>query len=124
MRRFFVALAFLSMAAHAGPDALDGHDHGPDDGPAFFGFVRDTAGAPVRDARVSATYQKLTLITRSTATGAYRVIGFRKDVRIEEVVIACAKEGYKPARVFRFPVPKGKPVKAVETECRLQRERS
>lgn len=39
----------------------------------------------------------------------------------EEVVIACAKEGYRQIRVFRYPAPKGKPVKSVETECRLQK---
>ena len=35
--------------------------------------------------------------------------------------ISCEKEGYRQARVFRFPLPKGKPIKSIETECRLQK---
>jgi hypothetical protein len=50
------------------------------------------------------------------------VRGFTKDVKPDEVVISCSKDGYKQARVFRHPLPKGKPVKSVETECRLQRQ--
>ena len=50
--------------------------------------------------------------------------GFNKDVNPDEVVISCSKEGYRQVRVFRYPLPKGKPVKSVETECRLQREKS
>ena len=122
MRWLLACLALAASAAQAGPDALDGHDHDPDEGPAYFGFVKDMRGAPVRDAKVSAEYRKLTLITRSTATGAYRVRGFKKDVNPDEVKISCAKEGYRQARVFRYPLPKARPLKSVETECRLQRE--
>jgi hypothetical protein len=124
MRLLLSSLVLLATAAYGGPDALDGHDDGPDEGLAYWGFVKDQSGVPVRDAKVSATHKNLTLVTRSTATGAYRVKGFKKDVRPEEVVISCSKEGYRQIRVFRYPAPKGKPVKSVETECRLQREKS
>ena len=77
---------------------------------------------PVRDAKVSASYKNsLTLVTRTNATGAYRVRGFKKEININDIVITCAKDGYKQIRVFRYPLAKGKPVKSVETECRLQR---
>lgn len=124
MRKLLASLALLAAVAHAGPDALDGHDDSPDDGPPYWGFVKDQSGVPVRDAKVSATHKSLTLVTRSTATGAYRVRGFKKDVSPDEVVISCSKEGYRQVRVFRYPLPKGKPVKSVETECRLQRDKS
>ncbi|HEY8250553.1 MAG TPA: hypothetical protein VIG70_08105 [Burkholderiales bacterium] len=62
--------------------------------------------------------------TTGRMTGACRVRGFKKDVSPEEVVISCSKDGYRQIRVFRYPLPKGKPVKSVETECRLQREKS
>jgi Carboxypeptidase regulatory-like domain len=120
--RVLLACVLLAIGkALAGPDALDGHDDGPDEGLAYWGFVKDQSGVPVRDAKVSATHKNLTLVTRSTATGAYRVRGFNKDVRPDEVKISCEKEGYRQARVFRYPSPKGKPVKSVETECRLQK---
>ena len=117
------AFALCATVALAGPDALDGHDE-PEEGLVYWGFVKDQGGVPVRDAKVSATHKNLTLVTRSTATGAYRLRGFKQDVKPEEVVISCAKEGYRQIRVFRYPPPKGKPVKSVETECRLQREKS
>jgi Carboxypeptidase regulatory-like domain len=122
VRAILVVLLLLAGAALAGPDALDGHDdHGPDDGPVYWGFVKDTSGVPVRDAKVSAVHRSLTLVTRSTATGAYRLRGFKKDATPEQVTISCEKEGYRQVRVFRFPLPKGKPIKSVETECRLQK---
>jgi hypothetical protein len=116
--------AVLAAPAWAGADA-DGHDENdPNEGPPFWGFVKDERGVPITDAKVSASNKSnnLTLVTRTTATGAYRVRGFMKDVKPDEVVISCSKDGYKQARVFRYPLPKGKPVKSVETECRLQRQ--
>ena len=121
---FFIclALAGIPSAVRAGSDAVSGpDDHNPDEGPPFWGFVKDHKGVPVRDAKVSASYKNnLTLVTRTNATGAYKVRGFKKDININEIVISCAKDGYKQIRVFRHPPPRGKPVKSVETECRLQ----
>jgi len=125
--RFFCLLACLALAAAAsgalaGGDAFEPDDHSPDEGPAYFGFVKDERGAPVRDAKVSASYQtSLTLVTRTNATGAYKVRGFKKEISPNDVTITCAKDGYKQIRVFRRPLVKGKPVRSVETECRLQR---
>ena len=122
----FACLALFAFApgAHAGSDAADGHEeNNPDEGPPFWGFVKDEKGVPVRDAKVSASYKNsLTLVTRTSATGQYRVRGFKKDININDIVITCAKEGYKQARVYRYPLAKGKPVKSVQTECRLQRQ--
>jgi hypothetical protein len=50
------------------------------------------------------------------------VRGLGKQVNPNEVVISCAKDGYTQARVVRRPNPRGKAVKSVETECRLQRQ--
>ena len=120
---FWLALAAAGPCVWAGSDALGGPDnHNPDEGPPFWGFVKDEKGAPVRDAKVSASYKNsLTLVTRSNATGAYKVRGFRKDINISDVVITCSKDGYKQVRTFRRPPPRGKAVKSVETECRLQK---
>src|SRR5690349_3999378 len=116
--RFFWLLASLALAAawapqnaRAGGESFGADEHAPDEGPAYFGFVKDERGAPVRDAKVSASYKtSLTLVTRTNATGAYKVRGFKKEISPNDIVIACAKEGYRQARVFRRPVPKGKPV--------------
>jgi len=124
--RLLACLALFTVApgAYAGSDAADGHEeNNPDEGPPFWGFVKDEKGVPVRDAKVSASYKNsLTLVTRTSATGSYRVRGFKKDINISDIVISCAKDGYKQVRVFRRPPPKGKPIKSVETECRLQKQ--
>jgi len=120
----FAAL-LLPAVALAGADAADGHDEAPpnqEEGPFYFGFVKDTGGVPVRDAKVSANYRdKLTLVTRTGATGAYKLPGFKKDINPGEVMISCSKEGYRQIRVFRHPPPRSGVVKSVETECRLQK---
>jgi hypothetical protein len=119
------AAALLPAVALAGADAADGHDEAPpnqEEGPFYFGFVKDTGGVPVRDAKVSANYRdKLTLVTRTGATGAYKLPGFKKDINPGEVMISCSKEGYRQIRVFRHPPPRSGVVKSVETECRLQK---
>ena len=118
-----LALAAAASGARAGGDAFEPDDHSPDEGPAYFGFVKDVAGKPIRDAKVTASYKtSLTLVTRTNATGAYKVRGFQKEISPSDITISCSKEGYKQVRVFRRPLIKGRPVKSVETECRLQRE--
>jgi len=125
--RFFASLALLTLGTvpegWAGGDNFGPDDHGPDEGPAYFGFVKDARGTPIRDAKVSASYKNsLTLVTRTNAIGAYRVRGFKKEIPPDDVVISCSKEGYKQLRVVRRPLVKGRPVKSVETECRLERQ--
>jgi hypothetical protein len=125
MRLCYLGLlaALVPCCALAGADAADTHEDNPDAGPAYFGFVKDANGVPVRDAQVTASYKSgLTYSVRTNAAGGYKLHVFKKDVSPDDVVIACAKQGYRQVRVFRYPLAKGKPVKSVETECRLQRQ--
>jgi len=95
---------------------------GPDEGPSYFGVVLDAAGKPVDDARVTATHRDgLAMVTRSNTAGAYKLPGFNKKFSADDVKISCAKPGYRQMRVFRHPPPRSGQVKAVETECRLQK---
>jgi len=116
-----IATAATSVDVRAGAD-MGSPDDVHDEGPNFFGFVKDSRGAPVGDAKVVAEVKKLnvSLITRTTAAGLYRFTGFSKQTKPEDVVISCSKEGYKQTRVLRRPVAKADPPK-VETECRLER---
>lgn len=124
IRLLLLAVALLPAAVLAGANQDRGQDEvgpGPDEGPGYFGLVLDTAGKPVEDARVTASYRKgPEMVTRSNAAGAYRLPGFNKKINPSEVTIACAKPGYRQVRVVRRP-PGGQPVKAIETECRLQK---
>ena len=56
----------LSTALWAGGSGFDDdHEHAEDEGPAFFGFVKDTRGAAVPDARVSVATQAKKAANRS-----------------------------------------------------------
>ncbi len=116
-----LALLLLLPDSRAGGDMADFDDH-HDDGPSFFGFVKDARGAPVADAKVTASVKNgLTLVTRTNATGLYRITSFSKAVTPDLVTISCSKEGYRQARVLRRGPAKADPAKPVETECRLER---
>jgi hypothetical protein len=107
-------------SAWGGGDA-DDHDHA-DDGLRFFGFVKDTAGRTIRDAKVTAEIQGLgQVIARTDATGVYKLPGFGKDITPNRVSISCSKEGYKQTRTFNRTSPTKKPVTAIEIECTMQR---
>ena len=121
------ALAFallLAVApAHAGGGINEPHEHTEEDGPTYFGFVRDMRNAPLNDAKVTLKIASgLTYVTRTDRSGIYRVRGLGKQVKPEDVVISCTKDGYQQTRVVRRPAPRGKAVKSVETECRMQRQ--
>ena len=52
--------------AWPGGDAGDADDHSHDDGPRFFGFIKDTSGRIVPDAKVTAEIKGLgSVVTRS-----------------------------------------------------------
>jgi hypothetical protein len=112
----------LASSAFAGGEMLGDDDDHHDEGPSYFGFVKDARGAPVPDAKVTANVKNgVSFITRTTAAGLYKFAGFSKQIKPDDVTITCAKDGYKQARVLRRPTPKSEPAKAIETECRLER---
>jgi hypothetical protein len=122
----FLAGAVLSLSLCAGTAAWSGgdaddHDH-EQDGTRFFGFVKDTAGKTVRDAKVMADIKGLgQVVTRTDATGVYKLPGFGKEIPPDRVTISCSKDGYKQARTLTRTPPTKKPVPAIEVECTLQR---
>src|SRR5882762_9811802 len=121
---FLVHLALLagSPAALAGGEMLGDLDDHHDEGPSFFGFVKDARGAPIPDAKVTANVKNsVSFITHTTSAGMYKISNFSKEVNPQDVTISCAKEGYRQTRVLRRTAPKADPAKPVETECRMER---
>ena len=121
-----LALAFavtltLSISAWAGGEAgLD--DHPQDEGPYFFGFVKDTARKAIRDAKVTAEIKgRPSVVARTNAAGFYRIPGFGKDIASNNVTLSCAKEGYKQTKAFVKTAAAKKPATAVEIECTMAR---
>jgi hypothetical protein len=119
-----VALALagaVSAAAWAGGSSFGDDDDTEDEGPSYFGFVRDTSGNTVPDAKVTVGVKNRGgVVTRTDALGTYRVPGFGKDVDTNDVEVACEKEGFKQVKTLRR-TPPGSTAPMIETECTLQR---
>jgi hypothetical protein len=114
----------LSTALWAGGAGFgDDDDNSEEEGPSYFGFVKDTNGATVPDAKVTVGVKNRGgVVTRTDALGAYKVPGFGKDVDPQDVEIACDKQGYKQLRTLRRMRPSTADAKIpVETECQMQR---
>jgi hypothetical protein len=119
----FGTACVLSTALWAGGSGFgeDDDDH-ENEGPAYFGFVKDTNGATIADAKVTvAIKDRGGVITRTDALGAYRVPGFGKEISPDNVVITCEKPGYKQLRVLRRTAQDADPKVPIETECTMQR---
>jgi hypothetical protein len=113
----------LSTALWAGGAGFgDDDDNSEEEGPSYFGFVKDTNGATLPDAKVVvAVKDRGGVVTRTDALGAYKVPGFGKEVDPKDVGVACDKPGYKQTRTFRHPLPPPASKIPVETECIMQR---
>jgi hypothetical protein len=114
----------LSTALWAGGAGFgDDDDNSEEEGPSYFGFVKDTNGATVPDAKVTVGVKNRGgVVTRTDALGAYKVPGFGKDVDPQDVEIACDKQGYKQLKTLRRMRPPTADAKIpIETECQMQR---
>ncbi len=127
--RACLGLAVIVVAAFVMPGALraggvnfgDDNATSADDGPSYFGFVREVGGAGIADAEVSASLkQGGAIATRTDILGVYKIPGFAKEINPDDVVISCAKQGYAQANVVRRP-PRD-PKDPIETECYLQKK--
>jgi hypothetical protein len=113
----------LSISAWGGGAGFgDDDDNADDAGPPYFGFVRDSNGATVPDAKVTISPKSGTgIITRTDALGTYKLPGFSKEIDPKDVQVSCDKNGYKQIRVVRRSSPSTDPKIPIETECTLQR---
>jgi hypothetical protein len=113
----------LSTALWAGGSGFgDDDDASEDEGPSYFGFVKDANGSTIPDTKVTvAVKDRGGVVTRTDALGAYKVPGFGKEIDPKEVEISCEKQGYKQTRVFRRNLPPPDSKIPVETDCYLQR---
>ena len=112
------------VAVHAGGTGFgDDDESAENEGPSYFGFVREVDGAGIADAKVTAELKdRGALVTRTDIMGVYKIPGFGKDVNPDDVGIACAKDGYKQASVERRPRPAADSKDPIEIECYLQKK--
>src|SRR5579862_2789739 len=118
-----IAFAALRPVFAGGVGFTDEDMNTPGDGPAFFGFVRLVDGPGIADAKVTAELKNRgALVTRTDIMGVYKIPGFGKDISPDDVIISCAKDGYKQANVVRQPHAAGDTKDPVEIECYLKRK--
>ena len=105
----------------AGGSGFGEDDSDDDNGPSYFGFVREVDGPGIADAKVTAALKdRGALVTRTDIMGVYKIPGFGKEVDPKDITISCAKEGYKETSVERRPG--SDPKDPVEIECYLQKQ--
>ena len=123
MAGLVVGLCVISTALWAGGSGFgDDDDPGEDDGPSYFGFVRDSGGGTLPDAKVTvAVKDRGGVVTRTDALGAYKVPGFGKEISPNDVEVSCEKQGYRQNRVVRRNLPPPDSKLPVETDCLMQR---
>ena len=122
--RLILAVAFTlgvtGVACAGGITFTDDDAADQDQGPSYFGFVREVDGPGVADAKVTASLdQHGALVTRTDIMGVYKIPGFGKDVSPNDVKISCAKDGYTEASVERRPP--SDPKDPIEIECYLKK---
>jgi hypothetical protein len=112
----------VSTVARAGGISFTDDDAADQDqGPSYFGFVREVDGPGVADAKVTAALdQHGALVTRTDIMGVYKIPGFGKDVSPNDVKISCAKDGYTQASIERRPP--SDPKDPIEIECYLKKK--
>ncbi|HYM18265.1 MAG TPA: carboxypeptidase-like regulatory domain-containing protein [Micropepsaceae bacterium] len=93
-----------------------------DTGVPFFGWVRDAKGKAIARAIVTATVQNgadgeaVTIITDNL--GHFRIPGLGKEVNPKDVVVECAKVGYRAVSQDRR-VMRTLPKAPIEVDCKL-----
>ena len=94
-----------------------------DTGTPFFGWVRDAKGKPIARAIVTATVvggvdgQAVTII--SDNLGHYKIPGLGKEVNAKNILIECAKAGYRTVSQDRR-VLRTMPKAPIEVDCKMQ----
>jgi hypothetical protein len=92
-------------------------------GPAFFGFVREVDGPGIAGAKVSATVKNGDAVVTSTdILGLYKIPGVGKGIDPDDVTISCAKSGYTQANVVRRTRADADSKDPIEIECYLQKQ--
>ena len=115
---FIIVIPSLGLAGGTGFGDDDSDD---DNGPSYFGFVREVDGPGIADAKVTAALKdRGALVTRTDIMGVYKIPGFGKDVDPKDITISCAKDGYKETSVERRP--SSDPKDPVEIECYLKKQ--
>lgn len=117
--------SLISAARAGGAESFGRDEEASLGGTRFFGFVRDTAGNLIPEARIVVTVKgrAASLVMRTNADGHYHLPALGKDMMPENVTITCSKEGFKAATgvvMASNPNP-ADGIPAAEVDCILAR---
>ena len=118
----FAALPALANGGDFFNELSESWGANADTGVPYFGWVRDARGKPIARAIVTATVangadgQSVTII--SDNLGHYKIPGLGKDVNPKDVVIDCAKAGYRAVGQDRR-ILRSLPKAPIEVDCKL-----
>lgn len=113
----------LASRASAGANGFGADDDdAKNNGPPFFGFVKDCDGSAIDDAKIVVTIKTLnaSMVLHTNSQGHCFVPGFDKSIDPANVDIACAKDGYREvAHARKSALDAAAPV---EVDCMLARQ--
>ena len=118
-----VAAALPALAIHASAGGMADEDAQQEFLKIIVGFVRDTDGNIIPEARVVASLKtgKTDLIAQSDAAGHFRIAAFKKSTPDDDILVSCSKEGYQQAAGRRRRSAAGAEDAPVEFDCVLGR---
>ncbi len=90
-------------------------------GQVYLGYVRDTKGEPVADARVDVKIKLGFFVTRTDDDGHFVVRNVRDDVSPDDVTFECSKDGYKQETYSKHATSDA-PTAPVEVTCILAKQ--
>ena len=122
-RGLVAGAALILVLALAGPawpgGSGDEDEQQHQDAPSYFGFVKDTSGKIIADAKVKAEIKdRAALVARTNSVGMYKIPGLVSDIGPNDVTISCSKDGYRQVRIFRRSPQNAKP--PIQVECTMQ----
>ena len=95
------AVAMLSPSITLAGEAVSERDE-LDNGPSFFGEAKEVGSLrPIQNVQVKAELGEQRISTYTSDEGSFKIPGFGPDIAVDNVVIACAKAGYRTVDLSR-----------------------
>ena len=114
----FAAIVPSSGNVCAG-ESLSEHDEF-DNGPSFFGEAKEAGSLKsIQNVQVKAELGARKMLANTNADGQFKLPSFGKQTAVDNVIVSCAKEGYRTIDVSRRRMS-GAADAPVQIECLLE----